>query len=138
MHNAFFEGLIFTEDDQPVEVTYLGVEAHYVLDDQGFRRHVPARELDRAVLEQFKGTLDEHRDLAAQAVLAQLGRDDLFTKAAVDHSLRNLDLDQVLDQGLPGQARTYLGMLGFRVVVDYHGDVVKVEMPQAPADWDSE
>jgi hypothetical protein len=56
-----------------------------------------------------------------------LGREDLFTKAMIDSSIQNMD--QVLDQGLPEDARTWLGMFGFRVIVDIHGELVRIELP---------
>jgi hypothetical protein len=132
---AFFEGLVVTEDGTPVDVGYVGTTPYYVIDDQGFRRHVEARAVDRVVLEQFLEQLQEHREEAVQAMLLQIGQDDLFTKAALDSTVRNLKIEQILDQGLPPQARQWLGMLGFRVVIDVHGEVVRVDMPQAPAGW---
>ncbi|PKO22251.1 MAG: hypothetical protein CVU38_10375 [Chloroflexi bacterium HGW-Chloroflexi-1] len=135
---AFFEGLVVTEDDTPVEVTYVGATSYYVIDDQGFHRHIEARAVDRVVLAQFTEQIAEHRGEAAEAMLKLMGQDDLFTKAMVDATLRNLNLEQVLDQGLPPDARQWLGMMGFRVVIDLHGDVVHVDMPSAPADWDDE
>jgi hypothetical protein len=129
---AFFEGLVVGEDGTPAEVAYVGTTANYVLDDQGFRVHIEARPVDRIVLAQFMGQLQEHREEAVAAMLMQMGQDDLFTKAAVDSTLRNLNIEQVLDQGLPPQARQFLGMLGFRVVLDVHGEVVRIDMPTAP------
>ena len=46
-----FEGLVFDEFDKPVEVTYIGDESFYVVDDAGFLRHIPSEEVDRQVLE---------------------------------------------------------------------------------------
>ncbi len=138
MAAPFFEDLVFTENGEPVPVTYVGTDAFYVIDDQGFRRHVEARPVDRAILAQFMEQLQEHREEAVRLLLTQMGQDDLFTKAAVDSTLRNLQLDQVLDQGLPSQARQWLGMLGFRIVLDMHGDVVRVDMPAAPEGFDGE
>jgi len=46
--------------------------------------------------------------------------------------VRNLRVDQILDQGLPPQARQMLAMLGFRIVVNLHGEVVRVDMPSMP------
>lgn len=135
---AFFEGLIETEDGAPVEVAYVGGTAFYVIDDQGFRRHVEAHEIDRVVLGQFLEQLQQHPDEAAQAMLQLMGQDDLFTKAMVDSTLRNINVEQVLDQRMPAEARQWLGMLGFRVVVDLRGEVVRVDVPTAPADWDEE
>lgn len=135
---AFFEGLVETEDGAPVEVAYVGGMPCYVIDDQGFRRHVAAREVDRVVLGQFLAQLQEHPDEAARAMLQLMGQDDLFTKAMVDATLRNINLEEVLDQRMPAEARQWLGLLGFRVVINLHGEVVRVDMPAAPADWDEE
>ena len=63
--------------------------------------------------------------------LKMLGQDDLFTKAMVDSSLKNIDahMDQLLQQGLPSSARQWLGMLGFRIVVNHRGEVLKLDQP---------
>jgi hypothetical protein len=133
---AFFEDLVETEDEQPISVAYVGTTAYYVIDDQGFHRHVEARPVDRIVLAQFLDQLHEHEDEASRLMLQQLGSEDLFTKAMVDSTLRNLNVEQILDQGLPPQARQWLGMLGFRIVLDLHGDVVRINMPTAPPGYD--
>jgi hypothetical protein len=135
---AFFEGLVVTEDDAPVSVAYIGTTPFYVIDDNGFRRHVEARPIDLAVLHLFSEQLAAHRDEAAQAMLQMLGQDDLFAKAAVDSALRNINLDQVLEHGLPPQARQWLGMMGFRVVINLHGELVRVDFPAMPGDPDGE
>lgn len=135
---AFFEGLVETEDGVPAAVVNVGGESFYVIDDQGFRRHVDAQPIDRAVLAQFLGQLQEHPDEASSAMLRMMGQDDLFTKAMVDSTLRNIDLDQIAGQALPPDARQWLGMLGFRIVIDLHGEIVRVDMPSAPEDWGEE
>jgi hypothetical protein len=61
-------------------------------------------------------------------MLQMLGKDDLFTKAMIDASIQNMD--QVLEQGLPDDARAWLGMLGFRVIINTHGEVVGLDMPE--------
>ncbi len=133
---AFFEGLIETEDGAPVSVATVGQTDYYVIDDAGFKRHVEADEVDRVVLAQFLGQMQEHRDEASQAMMKMMGSEDLFTKAAVDSTLKNVSVDQMLGQRLPSEARQWLGMLGLRVVIDYHGEVVRVEMPAAPESED--
>ena len=40
-YKPLFAGLILDEQDRPVEVTYIGEEPCYVVDDAGFRRHIP-------------------------------------------------------------------------------------------------
>jgi hypothetical protein len=34
-----------------------------------------------------------------------------------------------LKQGIPDEARQMLGMMGFRIVVDYHGEVIRIDQP---------
>jgi hypothetical protein len=63
-----------------------------------------------------------------------MGQDDLLTKAALDASLRNIDADQIIAQGVPAQARDMLGMFGFRVIVNLHGEIVRMDQPAAPED----
>ena len=70
--------------------------------------------------------------MAVEQMLNMMGKDDLFTKAAVDASLRNIDMDQIIEQGVPLQARNMLGMMGFRIIINYHGEVVKLDQPSLP------
>jgi hypothetical protein len=37
--------------------------------------------------------------------------------------------DLLLEQGLPEDTRAWLGMLGFKVVVNVHGEVVRLDAP---------
>ena len=48
--------------------------------------------------------------------------------------VKNMDehFSKLMDQGLPTEARAYLGMLGFRIVMNYHGEVLGVEQPGMP------
>jgi hypothetical protein len=128
---AFFEGLIETEDGAPVTVATVGQADYYVIDDAGFKRHIDAAAVDRVVLAQFLAQMHAHRDEASQAMMKLMGSEDLFTKAAVDSTLKNVNVDQMLGQRLPEEAKQWLGMLGFRIVIDYHGEVVRVDMPAA-------
>jgi hypothetical protein len=103
--------------------------SNYVVEDAGFRRHVEAEAVDRRVIEMLREQFMAHREIATEAMLQILGKDDLFTKAMIDASIKNMD--QVLDHGLPDGARAWLGMLGFRVIVNTHGEVVRLDMPEA-------
>ena len=135
---AFFEGLVVSEDGEPVSVVRLGNDTYYVVDDSGFLRHVDARDVDRVVLEQFVSQLGAHREEASVAMLRMIGQEDLFTKAMVDSTLRNIDVEQLLEHQLPADVRQWLGVVGFRVVIDRHGEIVRMDMPEAPADDDGE
>lgn len=131
---AMFDGLVYDDYDNLLTTAVIGGEAQYVFDDDGFRRHIDAEVVDRQVLAFFLNQLQENKDLAVEQALKMLGSDDLLTKAAVDASLRNINMEQIMAQGVPAQARDMLGMLGFRVVVDMHGEVLRLDQPAAPED----
>ena len=132
--SALFAGLVQDEDGNPVDVVMVGDQPNYVVEDAGFRRHVESEVVDRQVIEMLRDQFMAHREIATEAMLQMLGQDDLFTKALIDASIKNMD--QVLHQGLPDGARAWLGMLGFRVIVNTHGEVVQLDMPEAEESFD--
>lgn len=133
---ALFQGLLYDERELPVEVVSVGSDAYYIVDDNGFRRHIDAEDVDRQVLAVFIEQLQDNKDLAVEQALKFLGKDDLFTKAAIDASMRNIDMDQIIAQGIPEQARNMMGMLGFRIIINHHGEVVRMDQPSAPDDYE--
>ena len=116
------------------QVKHVGERACYVVDEDGFLRHIDAAKVDRQVLEFLKGQVDEHRDLAVTGVMDLMGKDDIFTKAAVESSIDNID--QAVGQAIPEQSRHWLGMMGFRVIIDDQGEVVDIEMPAGEIEED--
>jgi hypothetical protein len=131
---AMFSGLIYDEYDNPLATTFVGGEAQYVLDDNGFHRHIDAESIDRQVLAVFLEQLEQNKDIAVEQAMEMMGQDDLLTKAALDASLRNIDADQIIAQGVPAQARDMLAMFGFRIIVNIHGEIVRMDQPAAPED----
>lgn len=131
---ALFAGLVYDELERLLEVSYIGPDAYYIVDDNGFLRHVDAEEVDRQVLGVFIEQLQDNKELAVEQALKFLGRDDLFTKAALDASMRNIDMDQIIQQGIPEQARNMLGMLGFRIIINFHGEVIGLDQPTVTDD----
>jgi hypothetical protein len=129
---ALFEGLVYDEDENLLATTRIGDEAFYIFDDAGFRRHIRAEDVDRQVLGFFLDQLEDNKDIAVEQALSMMGKDDLFTKAAVDAQLSNIDMDQIMAQGIPLQARNMLGMLGFRITVDLHGQITAINQPSMP------
>jgi len=127
---AMFEGLVFDEEGKPASITMIGDEAYYVLLDDDFRRHVPAQEVDIQVLRFMRGQVEGSRDEAVDAMLQMLGKDDLFTKAAVESSINNME--HAVGNPIPVEGRQMLGMLGFKITVDFHGQVMNINMPSAP------
>lgn len=126
-----FEGLVFDPDGQPVDVGAVGGEAQYVVLDGGFKFHVPAGPVDRQVLGQLREQIMANQDAVTQGAMKMLGQDDLFTKAMIDSSLKNMDehFNRLIEQGLPAETRAYLGMLGFRITLNYHGEVTGLDQP---------
>ena len=129
--HALFTGLVFNEQDEPAEIVYIGAVPHYVILDDGFRRHVEAETVDRQIIELLRQQILSNRELVTQGMLDMLGKDDLFTKAMIDASIQDIDnqIDILLQHGLPEDTRTWLGMLGFKVVVNIHGEVVRLDAP---------
>lgn len=129
--HALFEGLVVDEWDRPVEVVDVGGEAYYVVDDDGFRRHIESEQVDRQVLEELLGMIEGHEEIISRGTMEMIGQEDIFTKALIERSLATASehIDEILERGLPEAARLNLGMVGFRVVVDVHGQLLRIEQP---------
>jgi len=113
-------------------VAYIGSEAHYVILDDDFRRHVAARDVDRQVLVRLRELMEPFKDQAVVEMMRMMGKEDLFSKAMIDSSLKNWE--QALGQPIPEDARQWLGMLGFKIVIDDQGEVVDIQMPAGGID----
>lgn len=131
---AFFAGLVFDEAGELVQTAMIGSDPQYVINDDGFLHHVNAASIDREVLRVFVEQLQANREIAVEQTLNMLGKDDIFTKAALDASLRNVNVEQLIAQGLPQQARDMMALLGFRIIINYHGEVVRLEQPAVASD----
>ncbi len=125
---ALFESLVFNENQDPAEVAYIGSEAHYVILDDGFKRHVEAEIIDRQIVGWLQEQIFANQDMVTQGMMQMMGKDDLFTKAMIDSSIK--DVDKLMQAGIPPDARMMLGMMGFRIIVNVHGEVVDIAMPE--------
>jgi hypothetical protein len=130
-HQALFAGLVFDEMQRPTEVAYVGEEPCYVVDDNGFRRHIPAEQVDRQVLNMMLEMIEGHEDMLTDQTAKMLGQDDIFSRAMIESQLKNIDkqLDTLFETGIPESARAYMGMMGFRITINIHGEVVEVNQP---------
>ncbi len=135
---SLFAGLVFDESNRPAESAYVGDEPCYVVDDAGFRRHIPSEQVDRAVLAQMAELIKGSEDLVSEQAAKMIGQEDPFSVAAIATQLKNMDkqFDNMLQVGLPEEARAYLGMLGFKIIINVHGEVVSVKQPGAASDDD--
>jgi hypothetical protein len=126
-----FDGLVFDEFDKPVETAYIGDESFYVVDDAGFHRHIPSEQIDRQVLDSMREIIEGHEDLLSEQTAKMLGQEDIFTRAMIESQLKNIDkqFDTLFSSGIPEEGRAYMGMMGFRITIDIHGEVIKIDQP---------
>ncbi len=126
-----FAGLIVDEADRPVEITYVGGEPMYVVNDAGFRRHIATDQVDRQVLELMREQVTGNEETLTEQTAKMLGQEDIFSRAMILNQLKHLDqqFDALLNTGIPEEGRAYLGMMGFKVVINIHGEVVRFDQP---------
>jgi len=134
--HSLFAGLVVDEDDNAVDAVFVGGDSFYVVDDGGFLRHIESEYVDRQVLDHLQEMVKGHEDMISEGTMKMIGQEDIFTKAAIETSLQNMDsqFDALIQSGLPEDMRTYLGMMGFRVVINLHGEVLRIEQPGAGLD----
>ncbi len=129
---AMFAGLVFDEGGNPADLAWVGDNPCYVVLDDDFRRHIDAAQVDRQVLHYLREQVEDNREIAVRAMLEMMGQDDVFTKAAVESSINRME--EAVGQPIPEDARQWLGMLGFRIVIDFHGNIVEIQMPAGGID----
>jgi hypothetical protein len=134
-----FAGLVVDEYDRPVETAFVGGEPCYVVNDAGFRIHLPAEQVDRQVLDQMRALIDGHEDIISAQTAKMLGQDDIFSKAMLENQLKNIDkqFEALFEVGIPEEARAFMGMSGFKVIINYHGDVLEVRQSGIAPDDDN-
>jgi hypothetical protein len=138
-HQPLFAGLIVDENDRPVQTAYVGDEPCYVVDDNGFLRHIPSEGVDRQVLQTMLKMIEGNEGIISEQAAKMLGQEDIFTKAMIENQLKQMDkqLDNLFNTGIPEEGRAYLGMMGFRIRIDIHGKVLEINQPAA-TDTDEE
>jgi len=132
-----FAGLVIDEDDRQVETTYVGAEPCYIVDDDGFHRHIPSQKVDRQVLTKMRELIQGHEDILTNQAAKMLGQEDIFSRAMLKEQIKNIDqqFEEIIESGIPEEARAYMGMTGFKVIINHHGDVIDVKQPgYAPPD----
>jgi hypothetical protein len=131
-----FTGLVIDEFGNVAESAFIGDEPCYVVDDAGFRRHIPAEQVDRQVLGQIAELMKGSEEYLSEQTAKMLGQEDIFTKAMIEQQLKNIDkqFDQLMQTGIPEDMRAYLGMTGFRIIINVHGEVIRVEQPGIASD----
>ncbi len=124
---AMFENLIYDEKGRPVETGWVGPDACYIVDDDGFLRHIDAADVDKQVLRFFKEQVMADKETAIRAMLQMMGKDDIFTKTALEYQIAHMD--ENVNQMIPPQARELLRSLGFKIIIDVQGNLIDVQAP---------
>jgi hypothetical protein len=131
-----FLGLVFSEDGKSLTAADVGGEPFYILDDAGFRRHIRARRLDESILHWLWGQMKGHEQELAEQAARMTGQEDIFSRAVLQQSFAHPEayVEEIFRHGLPESTRMWLGMMGFRAIVDVHGDLLRVEQPARPVE----
>lgn len=136
--HALFKGVIIDENENPVDVAYVGGEPMYVINDSGFLRHIPSRDVDLAILRELGSQIKGNEDLIADQTSKMIGQEDLFTHAVIESQLKNIEkqYESIIETGIPEETIAYLGMIGLKVVINIHGDLIRIEQPAAASTGD--
>lgn len=132
-NSPLFSGLISDENGALVDVAVIGNEPCYVVNDDGFRRHIPSIDVDRQILKMMVSQVEGNENLIAEQTAKMLGQEDIFTKAMIQNQLKHIDeqIELLLKTGIPEGGLAYMGMMGFKVVINVHGEIIRVEQPTA-------
>ena len=75
--------------------------------------------------------IEGHEDIISDQTAKMMGQDDPFSKAMIANQLKQIDkqFENLTNVGIPEEVRAYLGMMGFRIVINIHGEVVDLQQP---------
>ena len=126
-----FKGLVVDEKDEVVQTGLIGTEPCYIIDDAGFKRHIPSEQIDLEVLGKLGEQVKGNEEFIADQTAKMTGQDDLFSHAFIENQLKNMDkqFSILLQTGLPEDSRAYLGMMGFKIRINLHGEVLEIIQP---------
>jgi len=133
-----FNGLVFDENDKMVASGSIGSEPCYIIDDAGFKHHIPSGQIDLEILSKLGEQIKGNEELIADQAAKISGQDDLFSHAIIENQLKNMDkqFQLLLQTGLPEDTKAYLGMMGFKVIIDIHGTIIDIIQPGRAANDD--
>ena len=132
--HAIFEGLVYDENDASVETTVIGNETFYIVNDDGFLRHIPSAQVDRQIFDILKKQFEENKEAIIEKTSQILGQDDPFSQAVLANQFENFEeqFNMLINIGIPENDRLYLGMTGFRATIDIHGNLLDLVQPSGP------
>ncbi len=133
---AAFTGLVQDARGQAVEVKRVGGNECYVVREDDFDWHIEASRVDATVWQYLQEQFSRIKgDILPQALEA-MGQGDPFTLAAIESAIDNMGKVDAVQ--LPPEQKEMLALVGFRIVINYHGDVLEVVMPEQGIDPDAD
>ncbi len=133
---AAFAGLVKDPRGQAVEVRRIGGNEFYVVREDDFDWHIEASKVDAAVWQYMKEQFTRLKGDILPHALEAMGQGDPFTLAAIESAIDNMDKVDAVH--LPSEQKDMLALVGFHIVIDYHGDVLEVAMPEQGLDPDDD
>jgi len=87
--------------------------------------------VDRKVLEMMREQISGKEDMLSEQAAKMLGTDDIFSKAMLQNQFKNIEqqFENLLKIGIPEESRAFMGMSGFKVVINVHGEVIRLDQP---------
>ena len=60
-----------------------------------------------------------------------LGQDDIFTRAMIETQIKQMDkqFERLMETGIPQDGIAYMGMTGFRIRINVHGEILEIHQP---------
>ena len=82
-------------------------------------------------MQAIRANIEGNESLLSEQAAKMLGQDDIFSRAMIETQLKNMDqqFEQLFQTGIPEEARAYIGMTGFRIRINLHGEVIEIEQP---------
>ena len=130
--HAIFDGLVYDEEDNVVETITIGNEIFYKVNDAGFMRHIPSAQVDRQIFDILIKQFEDNKDAIIEQTAKILGQDDPFSQAALANQFENFEdqFNMLMKIGIPENDRLFLGMAGFRAMIDIHGNLIELKQPK--------
>lgn len=130
-NKPIFTGLVFDEAGNPLETAEVGGEPFYVVNDAGFHIHIPADQVDHEIFTRLMQPVEGNEDIIAEQTAKMMGQDDIFSRAIIENQLKDLNkqFTALQQTGIPDEGRAYMGMMGFKVVINIHGEIVEFTQP---------
>lgn len=124
-----FADLVFNEEDRRAKELRIVGEVFYAIPDGDFSPHVEATTIDRPLVALPQRRIRASGEVVTDGIIKMLANERRFTRASIGRDIDHVDQIPHADEADPDQLRTALRVSGFRVIVDVHGDQLRLQVP---------